>query len=91
MAPKAVEYLCLALVGGLDGRTALYDGINLKLHTRHVRRGLQFRTCIQRTIELIADQVGIAVLVGETNRCLRNRQRFAITGNGHLRHSLWLR
>ena len=80
------EDLGLALVGGLDGGAALDNRTDIELHARHVRRSLQLHTGLDWTIELIADLVGITVLVGEADGRIGDVQLLAIGGDGDLRH-----
>ena len=80
------EDLGLALVGRFDGGATLHDGADVEIHARYVRRSLQLHTSLDRTIELIADLVGIAVLIGEADGRIGDVQLLAIGGDGHLRH-----
>ena len=80
------EYLCITLVGGLDGGTALYNRTDVELHTRHIGCSSQSAAITQLAKYLIAVLLSIAVLGIEADRCGGDIQLLTVGCNSHLRH-----
>ena len=80
------EYLFLALIGGTNGYPAVRDGSYLNFHIRMGGCSLQAGCGRERSINLIADGIGISVLVGTADGGIGNLKTLAISGDGNLGH-----
>ena len=80
------EYLFLSLIGAADGGTAVCNGSYLNLHIGMGGCGLQAGCGCERSIYLIADGIGIPILVGTADGGIGNLKSLAISGDGNLGH-----
>ena len=81
------EYFRQSVVGGLDGSATFYNRTYLEFHRWIGGCRCEFRAIADLAIYLIARLVGIAIQIGEADRCRWNHQFLSVGHDGYLRHN----